>query len=114
MPWGEDELNAFLRQSGEYNSPNVRMTYPQMNAELRKKLFDEQGYTSIPYINEVEGKGSTSFIVPPDNIRSRFAAFDPFRRNAAIAATMGVAAPDLLASPLYTDPFGNTIADTTR
>jgi hypothetical protein len=34
----------------------------------------------------------------PDNIRSRFAAFDPFRRNAAIAAAMGVAAPDLLAS----------------
>jgi hypothetical protein len=34
----------------------------------------------------------------PENIRSRFAAFDPFRRNAAIAASMGVAAPDLLAA----------------
>jgi hypothetical protein len=34
----------------------------------------------------------------PDLIRSRFAAFDPFRRTAAIAATMGVAAPDLLAA----------------
>jgi len=33
----------------------------------------------------------------PEQIRSRFAAFDPFRRNAAIAAAMGVAAPDLLA-----------------
>lgn len=33
----------------------------------------------------------------PDLIRSRFAAFDPFRKTAAIAATMGVAAPDLLA-----------------
>lgn len=33
----------------------------------------------------------------PDNFRSRFAAFDPFRRNAAVAAAMGVAAPDLLA-----------------
>jgi hypothetical protein len=32
-----------------------------------------------------------------DQLRSRFAAFDPFRRTAAIAATMGVAAPDLLA-----------------
>ena len=32
-----------------------------------------------------------------DNFRSRFAAFDPFRRNAATAAAMGVAAPDLLA-----------------
>ncbi len=35
--------------------------------------------------------------VRPENFRSRFAAFDPFRRTAAIAATMGVAAPDLLA-----------------
>ena len=33
----------------------------------------------------------------PDVLRSRFAAFDPFRRNAATAAAMGVAAPDLLA-----------------
>jgi len=33
----------------------------------------------------------------PDNVRSRFAAFDPFRKSAAIAASMGVAAPDLLA-----------------
>ena len=69
-----------------------------MNAELREKLFNEQGYTSIPYFNEVEGKGSTSFIVPPQNIRSRFAAFDPFRRTAATAALYGVAAPDLLAA----------------
>jgi hypothetical protein len=30
--------------------------------------------------------------VNPDNFRSRFAAFDPFRRSAAIAATMGGAA----------------------
>lgn len=97
LPWGENELNAFLRQSGEYNSPNARMTYQDMNKELRKKLFEEEGYTSIPYVNDVEAKGAVSYIVPPENLRSRFAAFDPFRRNAAIAAAMGVAAPDLLA-----------------
>ena len=34
----------------------------------------------------------------PDQIRSRFAAFDPLRKTAAIAATAGVAAPDLLAA----------------
>ena len=33
----------------------------------------------------------------PDNVRSRFAAFDPWRKTAATAAAMGVAAPDLLA-----------------
>ena len=122
MPWGEDDLNTFLRQSGGYNWSDVnggKLTYQDLNADLRKKLFEKQGYTSIPYFNEVEGKGSISYIVPPENIRSRFAAFDPMRRSAAIAAAMGLAAPDLLAnqapaSPFYTDPFGNTIADTTR
>jgi hypothetical protein len=33
-----------------------------------------------------------------DQVRSRFAAFDPWRRNAIIAAAMGVAAPNLLAN----------------
>jgi len=102
MPWGEDDLNAFLRKEGGHNWSDIKggaMTYQDMNANLRKKLFDKQGYTSIPYYNEVEGKGSISYIVPPDQIRSRFAAFDPFRKTAAIAATMGVAAPDLLAAP---------------
>jgi hypothetical protein len=100
MAWGEDDLSAFLRQQGGHNYSDIhggKMTYQDMNADLRKKLFEKQGYTSIPYYNEVEGKGSISYIVPPENIRSRFAAFDPFRRNAAIAAAMGVAAPDLLA-----------------
>lgn len=100
MPFGEDDLNALLRQQGGHNWSDIhggKMTYQDMNADLRKKLFEKQGYTSIPYYNEVEGKGSISYIVPPENIRSRFAAFDPFRRNAAIAAAMGVAAPDLLA-----------------
>jgi hypothetical protein len=35
-----------------------------------------------------------------DQVRSRFAAFDPFRKTAAVAATMGVAAPNLLAEEL--------------
>jgi hypothetical protein len=60
--------------------------------------------------------GLESVIFNPENIRSRFAAFDPFRRNAAIAAAMGVAAPNLLANevnypanPMYEDPFGFSI-----
>jgi hypothetical protein len=116
MPWGEDDLNIFLRQSGGYNWSDVnggKLTYQDLNADLRKKLFEQQGYTSIPYFNEVEGKGSISYIVPPENIRSRFAAFDPMRRSAAIAAAMGLAAPDLLANqapvnPIYQDPFPDT------
>jgi hypothetical protein len=129
MPWGEDDLNAFLRKEGGHNWSDVnggKMTYQDMNAALRKKLFEEQGYTSIPYFNEVEGKGSISYIVPPENIRSRFAAFDPFRKDVATATAMGVALPDLLAQPvnqyqptyetipMYTDPFGNTIGSSIR
>lgn len=129
MPWGEDDLNAFLRKEGGHNWSDIqggKMTYQDMNAALRKKLFEEQGYTSIPYFNEVEGKGSISYIVPPENIRSRFAAFDPFRKDVATATAMGVAAPDLLAqtidqyqipqetTPMYTDPFGNTIGSSIR
>ena len=112
MPFGEDDLNAFLRQQGGHNWSDIqggKMTYQDMNAKLRKKLFEEQGYTSIPYYNEVEGKGSISYIVPPDNIRSRFAAYDPFRRNAAIAAAMGVAAPDLLAAQPKQQPSQNSL-----
>ena len=57
----------------------------------------------------------TQYMLPAgsDNIRSRFAAFDPMRRTVAIAASMGLAAPDLLAnqmpmSPMYQDPFPDT------
>jgi hypothetical protein len=129
MPWGEDDLNAFLRKEGGHNWSDIqgnKMTYQDMNAALRKKLFEEQGYTSIPYFNEVEGKGSISYIVPPENIRSRFAAYDPFRKDVATATAMGVALPDLLAQPvnqyqptyetipMYTDPFGNTIGSSIR
>jgi len=42
-------------------------------------------------------KNTITAIQDPDLLRSRFAAFDPFRKTAATAAAMGVAAPDLLA-----------------
>ena len=50
--------------------------------------FSRNSQTQLP--NEVA-------IFDPDVIRSRFAAFDPWRRNSALAAALGVAAPDLLA-----------------
>jgi hypothetical protein len=37
-------------------------------------------------------------VFSPDQIRSRFAAFDPLRKTAAAAAAAGLAAPDLLAA----------------
>lgn len=95
------------------------------NPEALKKLQDvaEQSYTELKlgekglptwgqvnnYATEAKNSGIDSILLDerahlnsiahlnPENIRSRFAAFDPFRKTAAIAATMGVAAPDLLA-----------------
>lgn len=55
------------------------------------KQMIEQGYDS-----GLSRDGQIIF-TSPDQIRSRFAAFDPFRKTAATAAAMGVAAPDLLA-----------------
>lgn len=49
-------------------------------------------------------------IFNPENLRSRFAAFDPFRKTAAIAAAAGLAAPDLLAGQVQpqTRQFDNS------
>jgi hypothetical protein len=62
-----------------------------------KKLM-KKGYDSI------EGIGSTgdvqNVILSPESLRSISAAFDPWRKTAAVAATMGVAAPNLLAEEL--------------
>jgi len=78
----ENDINRFLKQS-KFNGKDV--------AEI-KNLDDAVGRVDLP--------ANHYAIFNPDNIRSRFAAFDPWRRNAAIAASMGVAAPDLLANPL--------------
>lgn len=63
----------------------------------------------ITTINPLGGDDEV-FVLNPENIRSRFAAFDPWRKTAAIAATMGVAAPDLLAgqSPKQAPKFDNS------
>ena len=64
----------------------------QLTANI-KNAGQSGTYTTMPdgSINEVA-------VFDPSIVRSRFAAFDPFRRSAAIAATMGAAAPDLLAA----------------
>ena len=40
----------------------------------------------------------TIAVFDPETVRSKFAAFDPFRKDIATAKTMGVAAPDMLAA----------------
>jgi len=74
----------------------VWTSIPDKVTEALKKI----GYNGIIDKSGKGGSGTPQdVIIPfvPEQVRSRFAAFDPFRRNAAIAAAMGVAAPDLLA-----------------
>ena len=61
------------------------------------KNIKEAGYSGT-FSRSPSGEINEIAIFDPDIVRSRFAAFDPFRRNAAIAAAMGVAAPDLMAA----------------
>ena len=77
--WTEEELSAALFERGGY--ANAKDNFQSLNQKLRRDLFRGSGYDSIPYVNDVESKGSVSYIVPPHNIRSRFAAFDPARVN---------------------------------
>ena len=78
-PWNEQKLTEHLREIGGYDSE--RADYKTLNAKLREKIFSE--YDSIPYINDVEDAGSISYITPPQNIRSRWAAFDPKNKDSA-------------------------------
>ena len=55
--------------------------------DLRRQLAEE-GYTHIPYINEVENEGTISYIMLTDRpegsdavMRSRFAKFDPSKKD---------------------------------
>ena len=77
---------------------------PLMDREKSKEFSEtikRLGFNSIEVPNKYASPEYKSnyetVILNPDDIRSRFAAFDPFRRTAATAAAMGVAAPDLLA-----------------
>jgi hypothetical protein len=77
--WAEDDLSSALFERGGYAT--AKDTFQSLNQKLRRDIFRGSGYDSIPYVNDVEAKGAISYIVPPHNIRSRFAAFDPARIN---------------------------------
>lgn len=90
--------------------------------------LEKLGFNGIIDTGGKMGGEAHQVVIPfkPEQIRSRFAAFDPFRKDVATATAMGVALPDLLAqpvnqvqptyetTPMYTDPFGNTIGSSIR
>ena len=89
----EEKLNYAIRDEIPSDSEDIAEAVGSMQ-NIRMRLAKSMGYPSVKMSDEFS---NTVALLPGDNIRSRFAAFDPFRRNAAIAAAMGVAAPNLMA-----------------
>jgi len=78
-----------------YDITDMVMLRDAASSKLATKNLKKAGYSGT--ISNVGGKPNEIAMFDPDDIRSRFAAFDPWRRNAAIAAATGSVAPDLLA-----------------
>jgi len=92
-PFTEDELVALIKQFAKEKD----ITYTQGQRQFKQQLL-EDGYDTVPYVNSVEGQGQVSHMVlKPENLRSRFAAFDPANIGKAglmggLAAVLGGAA----------------------
>lgn len=87
----DNPLNLLPNNAGRYGVTNTPNPSKTIDAMVLQDSMDKS-------INEIS-------IIDPDQIRSRFAAFDPFRRNAAIAAATGAIAPDLLAAQAEQDAY---------
>lgn len=83
-----DKLAKYARENG-FDSLKVNNVFDVGSGRIPTSIKGEKELT-----------GTTYAVFNPENIRSRFAAFDPWRKTAATAAAMGVAAPDLLAEEL--------------
>lgn len=89
---GEKSMTDFLNRFGG-DEVFFSMSPKEQAQAIKNAGIDtviEPGYPQSAFYN-------------PDQLRSRFAAFDPFRKTAATAAAMGVAAPDLLAQERPSD-----------
>lgn len=106
-----ESLNFNSKLSKEFDARTNELA--AISKQKITDLFKSQGVGTVGLTNDAGAFGRKTItemvLNPAENVRSRFAAFDPFRRTAAIAATMGVAAPDLLAgqSPQQAPKFDN-------
>jgi hypothetical protein len=88
QPFTESQIRSKVKKFGKDN--NLKGIYdPQIQFA---KMLREKGYDHVPYINSVEDPGSVSVLhLKGENIRSRFAEFDPNRssENNIMAANGG-------------------------
>jgi hypothetical protein len=87
--------NSHIFRAKEYLQDKYGIAPDETWSNVTGKQFQEaRDYMDKLYKSQ---KSTVTAVQDPDLLRSRFAAFDPWRRTAATAAAMGVAAPDLLA-----------------
>lgn len=94
------EIKEILDANTKFVRPPYRMMQDKIDYEAAKEALESKGdYVALRNtMTDAIDRPITQYLIPDTSrIRSRFAAFDPFRLTPAIAATMGVAAPDLLA-----------------
>jgi hypothetical protein len=80
-PWSETGLEVFISQFADEHGIDRREAAP-----LMRRMLAEEGFTDIPYINDIEDAGSVSNIMLVDRpqgsdavLRRQDAAFDPAR-----------------------------------
>ncbi len=83
QPWSEMDLEMFVSAVADENGVDRRAV-----SSLMRDRLAQEGYTSIPYVNDVEDPGNISNIMLTERpsgsdavLRSRFAKFDPAMRN---------------------------------
>jgi hypothetical protein len=101
-----DALAPQFAKKGLIDKDYAKRAVKEIDSDYSKRaLYDQKmrdvamqnDIDALKYSNAQEGAGMSYAFNNPEVLRSRFAAFDPFRKTAATAAAMGVAAPDLLA-----------------
>jgi GNAT superfamily N-acetyltransferase len=98
-------LNAMANDSPLMKQFDERLN--ELSAVAKEKItqhFQEQNIGTVGLINDQGAFGRKTItemvLNPAENVRSAYAAFDPFRRNTETALAKGVAPPDLLAGVL--------------
>ena len=85
------------------SAPNVMPLLLNSQAHFQMPAFNKQmidSFRNSGYAGVQRPEAGVAVTFDPAQIRSRFAAFDPFRKDVATATAMGVALPDLLAAEL--------------
>jgi hypothetical protein len=92
-----DRVLPLLANKGKTTTVNTEKFMKLINDKNLKSKYDS---VFLDDVSEMGSKMSQAVSTNPDMLRSRFAAFDPWRKTAATAAAFGVAAPNLLAEEL--------------